>query len=310
MSSALPHHLDSYLGKTERQKLRSTLVKLNPIPAGKELLAQGQQTTNFFIIAKGTADVYLHGVRVRTLAAGSICGELAAISGKPRTSTITATSSLEAFTANARVFKLFFGERVAAKRSEWQPFLGGLRLCDQPGYEDQPLSEHMDEYGLGLLADVLSTHEVASGALLGATARGAAWDGLVYLVVEGMVVDEQDRVVCVPGKAFGQLEVLQSRPALLGRRAQGRVVLAVLEAADFVRLVPAEATRPAALEAAKEAPPPPPPPKLGHFADIWTTAQMLDGGGWEGQVENTPDVLAGQPPQRLTGRGWPWPRAA
>ena len=307
--SALPHHLDSYLGKTERQKLRSTLVKLNPLPAGKELLAQGQQTTNFFIIAKGTADVYLHGVRVRTLVAGSVCGELAAMSGKPRTSTITATSSLEAFTANARVFKLFFGERVAATRSKWQPFLGGLRLCDQPGYDDQPLSEHIDEYGLGLLADVLSTHEVASGALLGATEAGAAWDGLVYLVVEGTVVDEQDRVVCIPGQAFGQLEVLQSRPALLGRRAQGRVVLAVLEADDFVRLVPAEATRPAALEATKEAPPPPPRPKLGHFADIWTTAQMLDGGGQEAMSKTRP--MIGRPePQRLIGRGWPRPRAA
>jgi len=156
---------------------------------------------------------------------------------------------------------------------------------------------------------VLSTHEVASGALLGATEAGAAWDGLVYLVVEGTVVDEQDRVVCVPGQAFGQLEVLQSRPALLGRRAQGRVVLAVLEADDFVRLVPAEATRPVALEATKEAPPPPPRPKLGHFADIWTTAQMLDGGGQEAMSKTRP--MIGRPePQRLIGRGWPRPRAA
>ena len=61
MAAPFPHHLDAYLGKTERQKLRSTLVKLNPLPAGKDLFAQGQQTTNFFIIAKGTADVYVHG---------------------------------------------------------------------------------------------------------------------------------------------------------------------------------------------------------------------------------------------------------
>ena len=72
MAAPFPHHLDAYLGKTERQKLRSTLVKLNPLPAGKDLFAQGQQTTNFFIIAKGTADVYVHGVRVRTLVALSL----------------------------------------------------------------------------------------------------------------------------------------------------------------------------------------------------------------------------------------------
>ena len=217
--SLVTTHLDSYLSATEREKLSSTLVRLNPIPADKELLAQGQQTTNFFVIAKGTADVYLHGVRVRSLVAGSVCGELAAASGEARAATVIATSSLEAFTANARVFQHFFGERVAAKRREWQPFLGGLRLCDQLGYEDQPLGEHMDVYGLGLLADVLSTREVAPGALLGA-ARGAAWDGLVYLVVEGKVVDEHGRVVCVAGQALGQLEVLQALPALLSRRAQ------------------------------------------------------------------------------------------
>ena len=82
--SLVTTHLDSYLSATEREKLSSTLIRLNPIPADKELLAQGQQTTNFFVIAKGTADVYLHGVRVRSLVAGSVCGELAAASGDLR----------------------------------------------------------------------------------------------------------------------------------------------------------------------------------------------------------------------------------
>ena len=94
MAAPFPHHLDAYLGKTERQKLRSTLVKLNPLPAGKDLFAQGQQTTNFFIIAKGTADVYVHGVRVRTLVAGSVCGELAAMSGNALSGALPDLSAL------------------------------------------------------------------------------------------------------------------------------------------------------------------------------------------------------------------------
>lgn len=275
--------LDSYLDCMQQKRLLGTLIKLNPLAEGKELLAQGQKTTNFFIIVHGTADVFLHGVRVRTLLAGACCGELAAMEAKSRSATIVATSPLEVLTGNARVFKLFFGQQVATKRTEWRPFLGGLRLCVCPGYEDQPLNDHIGEYGLDLLADALTTREVAAGELLG-TAMGSQWDSRVYLVVEGEVEDEQQHLFCRTGQAFGQLEVLQATPSRASRRAVSAMRVAVVDAEAFVRLVPKEATLgPAALAVEAVPPAAPPRPTMSQLSGIWTTAQMLDGVSWEGQ---------------------------
>lgn len=278
------HHLDGYLATpADQRKLLTTMVGCE-FAEGKELCMQGVPGTSFFIISEGTADVVVDGKVVRTLRAGSCCGELSAMGASSRSATVRATSAVKAVCARAKVFKLFFGDRIETKRAEWAPFLASLRLA--AGATAPPLSEHLSAYGMALLADVLQPVDFPDGEWLskkGAAAgslAGGAWDGRVYFVVEGEVVDEKQNVLCRVGQAFGQLEALQCKAASIDtRRARGKLRCAAVEASAFRWLVPSEAAEAPAEPSTTTltSPAPPPKPDLQHFADLWTTEQMLDG---------------------------------
>jgi len=280
----LRHQLDGYLATpADQRKLLTTMVGCE-FAEGKEICMQGVPGTSFFIFTEGTADVLVDGKVVRTLQVGSCCGELSAMGASSRSATVRATSAVKAVCARAKVFKLFFGSRIEAKRAEWTPFLAGLRLAS--GAKASLLSEHLSDYGLALLADVLQPIDFPDGEWLskkGAAAgslAGGAWDGRVYFVVEGEVVDEKQNLLCGVGHAFGHLEALQCKAASIEtRRARGKLRCAAVEASAFRRLVSIEAAEspPAEPSTTLASPAPPPKPDLGHFADLWTTEQMLDG---------------------------------
>jgi CRP-like cAMP-binding protein len=62
------------------------------VPAGKELVTQGGSARDFCVIVEGAADVAIDGRRVNLLGEGDFFGEIALISGGPRTATVTATA--------------------------------------------------------------------------------------------------------------------------------------------------------------------------------------------------------------------------
>jgi CRP-like cAMP-binding protein len=72
---------------------------------GKELTVEGQRGREFFVLIEGTADVRRKGRRVNQLADGDFFGEIALISGAPRTATVTATSPIRALVITDRDFR-------------------------------------------------------------------------------------------------------------------------------------------------------------------------------------------------------------
>lgn len=62
------------------------------VGAGKELIREGDQGREFFILIEGSAEVRRRGRKVHTLKPGEFFGEIALISRSPRTATVTATS--------------------------------------------------------------------------------------------------------------------------------------------------------------------------------------------------------------------------
>lgn len=75
------------------------------LPQGKELTKQGARGREFVVIAEGTADVHKNGRRVNRLGSGDFLGEIALLSGAPRTATVTTTSPTRILVLTDRAFK-------------------------------------------------------------------------------------------------------------------------------------------------------------------------------------------------------------
>ena len=75
------------------------------LPAGRALTTQGARGSEFVVIVDGSADVKKNGRRINQLRSGDFLGEIALISGAPRTATVTTTSETRILVVTERGFK-------------------------------------------------------------------------------------------------------------------------------------------------------------------------------------------------------------
>jgi CRP/FNR family cyclic AMP-dependent transcriptional regulator len=75
------------------------------VPAGKTLTKEGDRGREFMVIVKGAAEVRKKGRKVNTLGSGDFLGEIALISGGPRTATVTTTSEADLLVLTDRAFR-------------------------------------------------------------------------------------------------------------------------------------------------------------------------------------------------------------
>jgi CRP-like cAMP-binding protein len=75
------------------------------LPAGRALTTQGARGAEFVVIADGAADVTKNGRRINKLGSGDFLGEIALISGSPRTATVTTTSETRILLLTDRSFR-------------------------------------------------------------------------------------------------------------------------------------------------------------------------------------------------------------
>ena len=74
--------------------------------AGSELTHEGAAGHEFLVLVEGTADVRRKGRKVNTLGSGDFLGEIALITGVPRTATVTTTAPARMLVITARDFRL------------------------------------------------------------------------------------------------------------------------------------------------------------------------------------------------------------
>jgi len=75
-------------------------------PQGKAIAKQGQQGREFFVIVEGSADVSIDGRKVGALGPGDFFGEMALLTDKPRTATVTPMTPLRVLVIVDRAFRL------------------------------------------------------------------------------------------------------------------------------------------------------------------------------------------------------------
>jgi len=94
----------SHCSKRELSALASEMDELS-VPAGKTLARQGDRGREFIVIVEGAADVHKNGRRINRLGSGEFLGEIALISGAPRTATVTTTAESHLLVLDDRAFR-------------------------------------------------------------------------------------------------------------------------------------------------------------------------------------------------------------
>jgi len=82
----------------------AALADERTLPAGTELITEGEPGTEFFVVVDGEIDVRRRGRRVAQLGAGSFVGEIALLSRSPRTATVVAATELRVLAIAGRDF--------------------------------------------------------------------------------------------------------------------------------------------------------------------------------------------------------------
>ncbi len=92
------------LSKRELDEVAAIADEL-AIDAGSELTHEGAAGHEFLVLVEGTADVRRKGRKVNTLGSGDFLGEIALITGVPRTATVTTTAPARMLVITARDFR-------------------------------------------------------------------------------------------------------------------------------------------------------------------------------------------------------------
>jgi CRP-like cAMP-binding protein len=95
--------LFAHCSNKELDRLSAELDEIE-MPSGKVLARQGEPGREFIVLVDGTAEVTKDGRRVNLLGSGDFLGEIALISGGPRTATVTTTSTSDLLILTARSF--------------------------------------------------------------------------------------------------------------------------------------------------------------------------------------------------------------
>jgi CRP/FNR family transcriptional regulator, cyclic AMP receptor protein len=75
------------------------------LPEGKTLMREGDRGREFFVLVDGSAEVRKRGDKLATLRAGDFFGEIALVSQRPRTATVTTTTPARALVVTEQSFR-------------------------------------------------------------------------------------------------------------------------------------------------------------------------------------------------------------
>ena len=97
------------LSKTQLGRIAQIADEVD-VRAGRELIAEGDRGRQFFILIEGGADVRRNGRKVNTMQDGDFFGEIALVSERPTTATVTTTQPSRLLVVTAAGFKRLLRE--------------------------------------------------------------------------------------------------------------------------------------------------------------------------------------------------------
>jgi trk system potassium uptake protein TrkA len=97
-----------------RFQLLTRTADVIDVPAGTELIREGDTGREFFAIADGEVEISKDGETIATEQTGDVFGELALLHGIPRTATVTTTTPARLYVLNAQAFRSVVADSFAA----------------------------------------------------------------------------------------------------------------------------------------------------------------------------------------------------
>lgn len=92
-------------------KLLARTADLVDVPAGKELIREGETGREFFAIAEGEVEIWRGGRPIAIEQSGDFFGEIALLYDVPRTATVTAKTQTRLFVLTAQAFRSLLSAR-------------------------------------------------------------------------------------------------------------------------------------------------------------------------------------------------------
>jgi trk system potassium uptake protein TrkA len=84
------------------------------VPAGTELIREGEAGHEFFAIAEGEVEISKDGETIATEQSGDVFGEIALLHDIPRTATVTTTVPSRLYVLNRQAFRSIVADSFAA----------------------------------------------------------------------------------------------------------------------------------------------------------------------------------------------------
>ncbi len=235
------------------EQLARAAVRLT-MPAGSEVVRQGDRGDRFYMIGAGVADVSVDGRRVATLGPGGSFGEIAMLQGVPRSATVTARKDLDLVAvdraeflgalsgdpgatgriggiASARLATPPVDERLAERDPDVA--LGGRSIAEL--LAPQPPLATLDDDALSALADAVRVVGAPEGALL---IRAGDYGDTYYVILDGAaeVLEGETPVRNLgPGDGFGERAFMHDVPRAHTVRAVGDTTLVAVDRDTFER---------------------------------------------------------------------------
>ncbi|KAI4147394.1 MAG: hypothetical protein LQ340_005571 [Diploschistes diacapsis] len=234
--------LFSHLHEEQMNQVIAALFE-KPIPArGIKVISQGDAGDNFYVVERGSFEVYIHssgtiqagadgmGARVAAVGPGGSFGELALMYNAPRAATIISTEPNSLLWALDRVtFRRILMDSAFQRRRMYESFL-----------EEVPLLSSLTPYERAKIADALETQRFEPGnQIIREGDKGESFYILesgtasVYKHVTGSEVLKTYH----KGDYFGELALLDDKPRAATVIATSEVKVATLGSEGFKRLL-------------------------------------------------------------------------
>lgn len=229
LGRALFSELQHYLFRQVSEGLRR-----RALPAGALVVSEGDAGDSVFLIASGSVRVLVvggHGrpLEIRRLDAGDFFGEVAALSGRPRSATVVAVTSCELLEVDRWALAKLVEARPAAR-----PILEGTRDVRAQSPEEAVVRALPGDAGPERAAAVLAAHFGA-----------AEWSPRVRLHFARLMLDA--------GQENDALAVIASVAEEMAQRGHADTAIAMLKKVDQIRRRDADAAAPRGSRAASDA---------------------------------------------------------
>jgi CRP-like cAMP-binding protein len=211
------------------------------VPNGTKLLTEGAPGDSLLVIASGHVTIKKGDAEIATLGPGSVIGEMALITGAPRSATAIAKGEVEIFELTRADVEQLAKQKpqIAEELVEYcrKRLIGNL-------LRTSPLFKRFDEDTRYLLIDRFQRTAFQPGAAI--ISQGAAGTGLYALAtgeVEVAVKKPDGETVVVanlgPGEVFGEIALLKDQPTSATVTARSRVGALFLPRAEFQKVLEA-----------------------------------------------------------------------